>query len=90
MRKDGERVFLEYCEALELLPKGEDIHVFMNPGGILIGADWGRDSVLTLLGKAAEIEVAGEMAQRMGHGLTCVDHDGRRIFVQSSNYEDLS
>lgn len=63
---DGQH--LTYDEAVALLPDGDDIHTFVNPGGMLMGADWDRGDVLDLL-KTGKPELSGGMAESMGHGI---------------------
>jgi hypothetical protein len=79
------RIHLTYDEAVALLPEGDEIHTFVNPGGMLVGADWGRTKVLELL-KTGAPELSGEMATNMGHGVVAwrnVDGDDRSdpIFI---------
>lgn len=79
-----EKQLLTVEQAKEALPKGETIHVFLNPsGGMLIGGDWGRDEIYKLLDSADTIEVGGKECVRMGHGLV-VTKDKRHHFVESS------
>lgn len=60
--------YLTVEQAISLLPEGEDIHTFY--GGVaLIGADWERQEVIDKLKSVDKIEIAGEFARRMGHGL---------------------
>ena len=42
--EDG-KVFLTPDEAMKLIVKGKYVHTFMNPSGMLVGADWSRKSV---------------------------------------------
>lgn len=65
----SERVKLTYDQAVAMLPDGDMIHTFMNPnGGMLIGADHSRESILNTL-KTGRPELAGEAAKSMGHGI---------------------
>ncbi len=69
-----ERVFLSYDEAVAMLPDKETIHVFTNPGmGILVGADWDRESLLKVLAEHRP-ELSGQVATEMKHGLCVQDH----------------
>lgn len=86
MRKDGENIYLTPDEAIALLPDRDRIHTFVNPNGMLIGADHERESLIKDMREATEIMVTGEMAQNMGHGL-CFKHNGRYLFVESANYD---
>jgi hypothetical protein len=77
-----EKVLLSYDQAVAMLEDGDgDVHVFMNPAGMLIGADWRREQVLKML-KVGKCELGGEMCKKMGHGLVCA-HQGKYHFVQT-------
>lgn len=70
---EKERIFINYDQALALLPDGETIHTVLNPiASVLIGADWSRESVLELLRTSPQIEMTGEMAQKINHGIAAV------------------
>ena len=82
-----ERITMPYDEAITYLaPKGR-IHTLMNPNGTLLGADWRREQVLSLLKSAERIDITGEMAQRMKHGLA-VDDGGRVVFIETIRRTD--
>lgn len=66
----GDRVFLTPDEAISVLPDGEYVHVFIS-GAMLLGANWRRADVEKLIREAERIEIAGEVARGIGHGL-CV------------------
>lgn len=67
---DEQIVTLTPEEALALLPEGEYVHTFRNPGaGMMIGADWRRDEVEREIRDAERRELAGQVATDMGHGL---------------------
>jgi hypothetical protein len=75
---------LTYDEAVALLPDGDSIHTFLDGGTALIGADWDRSAILTLLREAGhEIEVTGPAAQSMGHGLAAYRADGTPVFIET-------
>lgn len=74
--------FLDFNEAVKLLPDGDTIHTFLNHNGMmLIGADWDREEVLDAF-KKYKVQKSGEQAMAMKHGL--VFHDGERyVFVET-------
>lgn len=74
-----ERVYLNYEQAAAMLPDGDTIHAFRNSGGILVGADWDRASVLEAL-RTGRPELAGEQATSMDHGLVAWDEHGPVFF----------
>lgn len=70
--------YLTVEQAISLLPEGEEIHTFY--GGVaLIGADWEREEVINKLKSSDKIEIAGEMARNMGHGLAVYNNDAKYI-----------
>lgn len=76
-----EKKIITKDEAVSRLQDGEYIHTFVNPGGMLIGADWPRSKVLEAFSEF-QIEETGETAQRMNHGLAF--NDGKRyVFVET-------
>lgn len=73
------REFVTYEQAVAMLPDDDEIHTFVNSAAnILLGADWSREDVLEFFRKHdGEIELSGENATRMKHGLA---HGPRRLF----------
>ena len=64
------KYYLNYDEAVSLLPDNEDIHTFKNAPFGLIGADWSRDDILAKLKEPdIVIELTGEQAKAMKHGM---------------------
>lgn len=74
-----ENITLE--KALDLIPESEYVHTFLNPNGMLIGADWSRELVIEKIKKHG-VQLSGEQATRMHHGL--VIYDGTKyIFIET-------
>jgi hypothetical protein len=70
--KDG-RIVIGFDDAVSALPDGDDVHTFMQGGAnMLIGADWPRDEIIDALRGADRIDVTGEQAQSIRHGLAIV------------------
>ena len=64
------KYYLNYEEAVSLLPNGEGIHTFYNASFGLMGADWSREEILNKLKeKDIVIELTGEQAKSMKHGM---------------------
>jgi len=76
-----DRVFLTFEEAEKMLPDGDWVHTFRGGGNMMIGADWKREDVLSVM-KTSKPELSGEMATSMGHGLVFEDKFGF-VFVQT-------
>ena len=71
--------FLTSEEAIELLPEGEEIHTFYNFPFGFVGADWEREDIIERLNNPNyKIEVCGEAARAMNHGI-CVYKKGETI-----------
>ncbi len=77
MKKQGKRYFLSYDEAVNVLPNEEYVHTFINNAIGLIGADWEKHEVLHKLKNADTIELCGEQARKMGHGICCYDKSAK-------------
>lgn len=72
---------LTFDEAVAMLPDGDYVHTFRNPGGMLVGADWKREKILEAL-KAGSPELSGDRATRMNHGIHMI-HNGSPLFIQT-------
>lgn len=80
----NKREFIDYETAVSMLPDKEEIHTFRQSAmGVLLGADWGRKDILELLSKH-QVELAGETATGMNHGLVVRDGIGF-VFVETRN-----
>ena len=69
--------YLTYEEAVALLPDCEYVHTFYNHGFGLVGADWGREEILDKLRKSEVIELTGEQARALGHGICAYAKDAK-------------
>lgn len=69
------RKFISAEEAIDLLPKGECIHTFYNESFGLIGADWDRDDLIEKIKTSDKIELTGETARSMNHGIAVYNND---------------
>lgn len=74
-----EREFITKEKALEMIGEKEEVHVFRNPSGMLIGADWPMKEIRELLDNAKTIEIGGASCRSMGHPLV-VQAKGERGF----------
>lgn len=64
------KYYLNYDEAVSLLPNGDDIHTFYNASFGLMGADWSREEILNKLKETdIVIELTGKQAKSMKHGM---------------------
>lgn len=77
------RVILTKEQAISALKPGDRIHTFLSGGMIMIGADWDRKDALEAIEQSKLIELSGDNARAMGHGL-CMLHNGRYYFVESN------
>ena len=71
------RRFITAEEAIKLLPDGDTIHTFYNCGMGLIGGDWYREDIIQKLTESDMIEICGEQARALGHGLAAYNNDTR-------------
>lgn len=66
------RKFVTVEQGMSALPDGDTIHTFYNPGGTLVGADWPRSDVQQAMERAELIELAGESAKALEHGIAII------------------
>lgn len=72
------RSLVPYDTAVQMLEVVEGrVHTYRQAGGggPLIGADWGHEKILAAIQKHG-VELAGEVATAMKHGLTLCDDTG--------------
>lgn len=70
------RKFITAEEAIGLLPDKDSIHTFYDVMSTLFGADWSRADVIKELNKPGMvIEIAGELARGMNHGIAAYPKD---------------
>ena len=81
----NEKEFITFDEAVELMVDGEYVHTFRNPAGIMLGADHRRSELLEKM-KRSKLELAGEMATAMKHGLVLTDDTGP-LFIATKEQE---
>lgn len=62
------KIYITAEQAINILPEGEYIHTFYSTG-ILIGADWDRAEIIEKIKSSDILELTGETARKMGHGL---------------------
>lgn len=78
---------LTYEEAVSLPPEGDSVHTFINMGFGLCGADWSREEILDKLRKSEIIELTGQMARGMNHGLCAYGKNAKRqsdiLFIET-------
>jgi hypothetical protein len=80
-----DRIFLTKEQAISALPKGKQVHTFLNPNGMLIGADWSKKSVLAEINKSDDncLEIGGELCKGMKHALI-IYRDNSPLFVETN------
>ena len=70
--------YLNYNEAVSLLPNKDDIHTFYNTSFGLMGADWSRAEILKKLKESdIVIELTGEQARSMKHGMCAYNKNAK-------------
>ena len=81
------RRFISYEEAVSLLPDGEYVHTFYNNAFGLLGADWSKDEILDKLRKSEIIELTGNQARAMKHGMCAYNKDTKHhsdiLFIET-------
>ena len=88
------RKFITVEEAVDLLPDGDYIHTFFNMPFGLLGADWSREDVIDKFKTSDKIELTGEQARSLGHGLAVYNNDTKKqseiLFVETNMKKLLS
>ena len=67
------KTYITPGQAISVLPDGESIHTFYNPGFGLVGADWSRSDIIDKLNNSEIIELTGPAARKMNHGICAYD-----------------
>lgn len=79
----GERVKLSLERAEAMIAPGERVHTLRSTGqGLFIGAEWLRADLLAAMREAPALDLSGEVATAMGHGLAVLT-DGSWLFVDT-------
>jgi hypothetical protein len=80
-----ERVPLTVEQAMGVLDEKDGyVHTFLNPGaGMLVGADWTVEKARKCFEKHG-VELAGDGATSMGHGIVAIEH-GRAVFFATKS-----
>lgn len=81
------RICLTKEQAISVLPDGDSIHTFYNCCFGLLRADWDRQDLVDKITKSDIIELAGETARSMKHGITVYNKTATRqdevLFVET-------
>ena len=64
-------------EAIKILPEDNYVHTFVNLSMGLVGADWSKEDIIDKLKSVDTIEISGDCARNMGHGLVVYNSDAR-------------
>ena len=69
------KAYITTEQALSVLPDGDTVHTFYNPGFGLVGADWSKEDITDKLRRSDIIELTGPAARGMGHGICAYNKD---------------
>lgn len=69
------KIYITTEQAISVLPDGDTVHTFYNPGFGLVGADWSKEDITDKLRKSDIIELTGPAARGMGHGICAYNKD---------------
>ena len=87
MPDDDEAVALTLEEfAAKLDVQDGRVHTFMNPAGVLIGADWNLFDVLECARLHGAV-LAGERATAIEHGVAVIMNNGHCVFFRTKQAE---
>ena len=71
------KTYITAEQAISVLPDGDSVHTFYNPGFGLIGADWGKEDITDKLRRSDIIELTGSAARGMNHGICAYSKDAK-------------
>ena len=63
------RTYITIEQAISVLPDGDAVHTFYNPGFGLVGADWSKEDITDNLRRSDIIELTGQ--RRVDWGMEC-------------------
>ena len=69
------RTYITIEQAISVLPDGDAVHTFYNPGFGLVGADWSKEDITDKLRRSDIIELTGPAARGTGHGMCAYNND---------------
>jgi len=69
------KIYITTEQAISVLPDGDTVHTFYNPGFGLVGADWSKEDITDKLRRSDIIELTGPVARGMGHGMCVYNKD---------------
>lgn len=78
----SEREFLTIDQAKAMLAEGKNIHTFRQSGYALLGADWERSEIIKALESSDSIELSGQAATALGHGI-CIKDESGWLFIET-------
>lgn len=71
------KAYISPEQAISVLPDGDSVHTFYNPGFGLVGADWSKEEIVDKLRNSDRIELTGPMVRNMGHGICAYSKDAK-------------
>lgn len=79
---DELKVLLTVDEAVALFKSPVSAHSINVVGGCILGCEWSIEGARHKLGTCSDIQVAGDTARGMGHGIAATEPDGDYIFFE--------
>ena len=71
------KAYITTEQAISVLPDGDSVHTFYNPGFGLVGADWSKEDITDKLRGSDIIELTGPGARGMNHGICAYNKDAK-------------
>lgn len=79
-----DKVILTAEQAEAMLPEGQYVHNFVNPGmNMMVGCDYDRADAIAALKTAVQIELGGEHCMRMKHPIVVWDSKKHLSFFEA-------
>ncbi len=85
-----DKIYITFDEAIILIGDVEEVHIFKQSNNILLGCNCSIESVKKgLKNSSYGIEIAGETARSIKHGIAFYDKRNQPVFVET-NMEKLN
>jgi hypothetical protein len=79
---DQLKIFLTVDEAVSLFKSQDSAHSINVIGPMIMGFEWSIPGVRKKLAECTDLQVAGDTARGMGHGIAATEPDGQFIFFE--------
>lgn len=76
------QIFLTVDEAVSLFKSQDSAHSINVIGPMVLGCEWSIGGAREKLARCTDLQIAGDTARGMGHGIAATETDGQFIFFE--------